>query len=76
MSLVKAVVYDVMDEGGAVEEHPLVGMVVIGLGYLLSPVHRRHAHLSDCVSFEDATSLPVVPVVTDSALHLKRGIAG
>ncbi len=45
VSLVKAMVYDVMDEGGAVEEHPLVGMVVVGLGHLLSAVHVALPHL-------------------------------
>lgn len=31
VSLIKAMVDDVMDEGGTMEQHPLVGMVVVGL---------------------------------------------
>lgn len=37
---------DVMDEGGAVEEHPLVGVIVVGLCHLLTSVHIALPHLS------------------------------
>ena len=45
VSLIKAVMHYVMDEGRAVEEHPLVGMVVVALGHLASPIHIPLPHL-------------------------------
>lgn len=46
MSLVKTMVDDVMDEGGAMEQHPLIGMVVIGPRNLSSTVNIPLPHLS------------------------------
>ena len=39
MSLVEALVHDGVDEGRAVEEQPLVLLLVVLLAHLLAPVH-------------------------------------
>jgi len=44
VSLVEAVMHYVMDERRAVEEHPLVGVVVVALRYLASPINISLPH--------------------------------
>ena len=45
MSLVKTILDDVRYEGRSVEEHSLVGIVVVGLGNFLSTVDVTLPHL-------------------------------
>lgn len=44
VSFIKAMVCDVVEERGAMEEHPLIGVVVVGLRDLLSTVHVLLPH--------------------------------